>query len=255
MLLAPLWLLQAQVKLGCEVLAERGFKELRGKRVALITNHTGLDRHGRSTIEALRRAPGVKLVALMAPEHGLTGALPAGKEFPNGTDARTGLPVLSLYGPGPTRKPTPAMLKDIDVVVYDVQDIGVRSYTYISTMGQAMEACGAAGVAFLVLDRPNPLGGRRVEGPMVTDAYRTFVSRWNIPYAYGLTFGELARMINGEGWIKQPCRLTVVPMRGWKRSMVWRDTDLPWVPSSPRGLEWTLSMAMLSCSLRNFGTS
>ncbi len=232
-LLAPLCLLQAQVKLGCEVLAAEGFKPLRGKRVALLTNHTGVDARGRSTLDTLRAAPGVKLVALLAPEHGLTGSLPAGKEFPNGTDARTGLPVFSLYGPGPTRKPTPAMLKGIDVVVYDLQDIGVRSYTYISTLGQAMEACGAAGVEFVVLDRPNPLGGRRVEGPMVTDAYRTFVSRWDIPYVYGLTCGELARMINGERWITNRCRLTVVPMTGWKRTMTWRNTGLPFVPTSP----------------------
>lgn len=231
--LAPFWWLQAQVKLGCEVLAERGFSGLRGKRVALLTNHTGVDRQGRSTIAALRAAPGVKLVALMAPEHGLTGALPAGKEFPNGTDVHTGLPVFSLYGPGPTRKPTPAMLKGIDAVVYDLQDIGVRSYTYISTMGQAMEACGAAGVEFVVLDRPNPLGGRRVEGPMVTDAYRTFVSRWNIPYVYGLTCGELARMINGERWITNRCKLTVVPLAGWTRSMTWRNTGVPFVATSP----------------------
>lgn len=232
-LLAPLWLLQAQVKLGCEGLAARGFKELRGKRVVLITNHTGVDSRGRSTIDALRRAPGVKLVALMAPEHGLSGEILAGKEFPDATDSRTGLKVFSLYGPGPTRKPTPAMLKGIDAVVYDIQDIGVRSYTYISTMGQAMEACGATGVEFVVLDRPNPLGGRRVEGPMVTDAYRSFVSRWNIPYAYGMTCGELARMINGERWITNRCQLTVIAMAGWKRSMTWKDTGLPFVATSP----------------------
>jgi uncharacterized protein YbbC (DUF1343 family) len=169
----------------------------------------------------------------MAPEHGLSGEILAGKEFLDATDPRTGLKVFSLYGPGPTRKPTPAMLKGIDAVVYDIQDIGVRSYTYISTMGQAMEACGAAGVEFVVLDRPNPLGGRRVEGPMVTDAYRSFVSRWNIPYAYGMTCGELARMINGERWITNRCQLTVIAMSGWKRSMTWTDTGLPFVATSP----------------------
>jgi uncharacterized protein YbbC (DUF1343 family) len=125
------------------------------------------------------------------------------------------------------------MLKGLDGLVYDLQDIGCRSYTFISTMGVAMEACGENGVEFIVLDRPNPLGGERVEGPMVEDKFRSFVSKWDVPYVYGLTCGELARMINGEKWIKQSCKLTVVPLNGWKRSMVWRDTGLPWVPTSP----------------------
>jgi uncharacterized protein YbbC (DUF1343 family) len=125
------------------------------------------------------------------------------------------------------------MLKGLDAVVYDLQDTGCRSYTFISTMGQAMAACGAAGVEFVVLDRPNPLGGVRVEGPTLEDKFRSFVGRWNVPYVYGLTCGELARMINGEGWITNRCRLTVVPMQGWRRSMVWGDTGLPWVATSP----------------------
>jgi len=224
---------RAQVRPGCEVLAAGGFKELRGKRVALITNQTGVDSRGRSTVGRLRAAPGVDLVALFAPEHGFDGTLPAGKEFGNTRDARTGLPVFSLYGPGPTRQPTPAMLKGIDAVVYDLQDTGCRSYTFISTMGQTMAACGAAGVEFVVLDRPNPLGGVRVEGPMLEDKFRSFVGRWNVPYVYGLTCGELARMINGEGWITNRCRLTVVPMQGWRRSMAWGDTGLSWVATSP----------------------
>lgn len=125
------------------------------------------------------------------------------------------------------------MLKGLEAMVYDLQDTGVRSYTFISTMGLAMEACAEAGVEFIVLDRPNPLGGERVEGPMIDDRFRSFVGRWDVPYAYGMTCGELARMINGEGWIRRPCRLTVIPMKGWHRSMVWRDTGLPWVPTSP----------------------
>jgi uncharacterized protein YbbC (DUF1343 family) len=125
------------------------------------------------------------------------------------------------------------MLKGIDALVYDLQDTGCRSYTYISTMGVAMQACGKAGVEFIVLDRPNPLGGERVEGPTLHDGYRSMVGRWKVPYVYGMTCGELARMIKGEHWITNDCRLRVVPMKGWKRSMVWRDTGLPWVPTSP----------------------
>ncbi len=224
-------LLRAQVQLGSEVLAATGFQELQGKRVGLITNPSGLNRGGESTIDLLRRTPGVKLVGLFGPEHGVYGDVKAGENVADKTDRRTGLPVHSLYGA--TRKPTPEMLKDLDALVYDLQDTGVRSYTFISTMGLAMEACAQARVEFVVLDRPNPLGGERVEGPMVDERFRSFVGQWNIPYAYGMTCGELARMINGEGWIKSPCKLTVIPMKGWQRLMVWRDTGLAWAPTSP----------------------
>jgi uncharacterized protein YbbC (DUF1343 family) len=221
----------AQVQLGSDVLAANGFKELQGKRVGLITNPSGVNRRGESTIDLLLHAPGVKLVALFGPEHGIYGDVKAGENIAEKADRRTGLPVHSLYGA--TRKPTPAMLRGLDALVYDLQDTGVRSYTFISTMGLAMEACGEADIEFIVLDRPNPLGGERVEGPMVDDRFRSFVGQWNIPYAYGMTCGELAQMINGEGWIRKPCRLTVVPMTGWRRTMVWRDTGLRWVPTSP----------------------
>ena len=221
----------ARVKLGNEVLVEQKFKALTGKRVGLITNPSGVNRNLESTIDVLRAAPGVKLGALFGPEHGIYGDVPAGDKIESRTDARTGLPVHSLYGA--TRKPTPEMLNGLDALVYDLQDTGCRSYTFISTMGVAMEACGENGVEFIVLDRPNPLGGVRIEGPMVEDKYRSFVSQWDVPYVYGMTCGELARMINDRGWIKKPCKLTVVPMNGWKRMMVWRDTGLPWVPTSP----------------------
>ncbi|MBI5691215.1 MAG: DUF1343 domain-containing protein [Verrucomicrobia bacterium] len=222
----------ARVQLGNEVLAAGGFKELAGKRVGLITNPSGVNRRLQTTIDLLRSAPGVKLVALFGPEHGIYGDVPAGDKVESRVDSRTGLTVHSLYGA--TRKPTPAMLKGLDAVVYDLQDTGCRSYTFVSTMGLAMEACGEAGIEFIVLDRPNPLGGLRIEGPMIEDEkLRSFVSQWSVPYVYGLTCGELARMINDRGWIKQRCRLTVVPMRGWRRSMVWSDTGLPWVPASP----------------------
>jgi len=225
------WPARAEVKLGNEVLAAGRFKVLLGKRVGLLTNPSGVNRQLDSTIDVLRAAPGVKLVALFGPEHGVYGAVGAGDKVADTIDTRTGLPAYSLYGK--TFKPTPEMLNGLDALVYDLQDTGCRSYTYISSMGEAMEACAEAGIEFVVLDRPDPLGGERVEGPMLEPKFRSHVGYWNVPYVYGLTCGELARMINGEGWIKQPCRLTVVPMKGWKRSMVWRDTDLPWVPSSP----------------------
>lgn len=225
------WPAYAEVRLGNEVLAASGFKALRGKRVGLITNPSGVNRNLESTIDVLRSAPGVQLVALFGPEHGIYGDVPAGDKIQSRTDERTGLPVHSLYGA--TRKPSPEMLRGLDALLYDLQDTGCRSYTYISTMGLAMEACGEAGVEFIVLDRPNPLGGLRVEGPLLEEAFRSFVSQWDVPYVYGMTCGEVARMINGEGWIKKPCRLTVVPMKGWKRRMVWSDTGLPWVPASP----------------------
>jgi uncharacterized protein YbbC (DUF1343 family) len=221
----------AQVRLGNDVLETNGFKELQGKRVGLITNPSGVNGRGTSTIDLLRSARGVKLAALFGPEHGLNGDARAGDSVASQVDKRSGLPVHSLYGA--TRKPTPAMLKGLDALVYDLQDAGVRSYTFISTLGLAMEACAEAGVEFVVLDRPNPLGGERVEGPMVEPRFRSFVGQWEVPYVYGLTCGELARMINGEGWIKKPCQLTVVPMKGWRRSMTWRDTGLRWVPTSP----------------------
>jgi len=218
------------VQLGSEVLAEGGYRVLQGKRVGLLTNPSGVDRQLKSTVDVLRSAAGVKLVALFGPEHGIYGDVNAGDKVQSSTDAHTGLVVHSLY---PKSKPTPEMLKDIDVLVYDLQDTGCRSYTFIATMGMAMEACGEAGVEFVVLDRPNPLGGLRVEGLPIEEAFRSGVSKWPVPYVYGMTCGELAQMINGEGWIKKSCKLTIVPLKNWKRSMVWRDTGLPWVPTSP----------------------
>jgi uncharacterized protein YbbC (DUF1343 family) len=219
------------VELGSEILAAGGFQELQGKRVGLITNPSGVNRRGQTTIQLLRAAPGVQLVALFAPEHGLEGRVRAGDTVDEATHSSTGLPVHSLYGA--TRKPTPAMLKGLDVVVYDLQDTGCRSYTFISTLGLAMEACGEADIGFMVLDRPNPLGGRRIEGPVLDPAFRSFVGQWEIPYVYGLTCGELARMIQGEKWIAKAGQLTVIPMRNWNRAMVWQDTGLRWVATSP----------------------
>ena len=224
---------QPKVKTGIDVLRERNFDILRGKRVGLITNPTGVSSDLKSTVDILYQAPGVQLVALYGPEHGVRGDAEAGKLVENFTDRATGLPVYSLYGA--TRKPTRWMLRDLDVLVYDIQDIGVRSYTYISTMGYAMEAAAESGIEFVVLDRPNPLTGVRVEGPMMEERYRSFVGMYPIPYVYGMTAGELARMINEEGWLSGgvKCKLTVVPLKGWKRSMWWEDTGLPWIPPSP----------------------
>lgn len=222
----------APVKLGNEVLSEHGFRELAGKRVGLITNPSGVNRHLETTIDVLRAAPGVQLISLFGPEHGVYGDVPAGEKIESSTDPRTGLIVHSLYGA--THRPTPEMLRGLDALVYDLQDTGCRSYTFVSTMGDAMDACGEAGLEFIVLDRPNPLGGERIEGPLLGDEkFRSGVSRWDVPYVYGLTCGELARLINTRGWIKHPCKLTVVPLSGWKRSMTWADTGLPWVPTSP----------------------
>lgn len=221
----------AQVELGIDVLQSEGFAALHGKRVGLVTNQTGVSAAGKRTRLILAHAPGVKLVALFTPEHGLDGTENAGKYVASRRDPATGLIAHSLYGP--TRKPTPKMLEGIDVLVYDMQDIGSRSYTYISTMVKCMEAAGEKGIEFVVLDRPNPLGGVRVEGPPIEPQWISFVGQLPVPYVHGMTAGELARMANGMGWVQPRCKLTVIPMRGWQRQMTWTDTGLRWVPTSP----------------------
>ena len=222
-----------KVKPGIDVLRDHNFDVLQGKRFGLITNATGVTADLQSTIDVLFSAPDVKLVALFSPEHGIRGDVDAGKAMEMYIDQRTGLPVYSLYGK--TRKPTREMLQGIDVLVYDIQDIGVRSYTFISTMGLAMEAAAENKIQFVVLDRPDPLNGDNVEGTMVDQQYKSFVSAYSIPYVYGMTAGELAEMINGEHWLNSSgiCSLTVIPMQGWKRSMWWDETGLVWVPTSP----------------------
>jgi len=223
---------QPKVKLGIDVLKE-DYKFLVGKKVGLITNATGFDSKLNSTIDIIYNLPGVKLIALFGPEHGVRGDIPAGEKVESYTDPKTGLPVYSLYGK--TRKPTKEMLKGIDVLMYDIQDIGVRSYTYISTMGLAMEAAAENNIQFVVLDRPNPLTGEKFEGSLVRDEFISFISQFPIPYIYGMTCGELATMINEEGWLsnKLKCDLKVIKMKGWKRSMRWEDTGLQWIPTSP----------------------
>lgn len=221
------------VKPGIEVLRDRGFDILQGKRVGLVTNPSGVDRNLVSTVDILHNAPGVELVALYGPEHGVRGDIHAGDKVEGNVDPKTGIIVHSLYGK--TQKPTMEMLEGLDAIIYDIQDIGCRSFTFISTMGKVMEAAAEKGIEVIVLDRPNPLGGEKVEGPLVEEGFFSFVSQFAIPYVYGLTCGELALMLNQEGLLKDgvQCNLTVVPMEGWERYMIYEDTNLPWVLPSP----------------------
>lgn len=219
---------------GIEVLKETNFKILKGKRVGLITNATGVDNNLKSTIDILSEAPNVNLVALYAPEHGVRGDIYAGDRVADTTDPKTGIPIYSLYGK--KREMFASMMKKIDVLVYDIQDIGCRSYTFISTMGQAMQTAAENNIEFVVLDRPNPLGGEKVEGNLVEKGYFSGVSRYRITYIYGLTCGELAQMINSERSLgnTKPCKLTVVKMKDWKRDMTFDKTGLQWLPTSPQ---------------------
>lgn len=220
------------VATGADVLSRSAFAMLKGKRVGLITNQTGLV-GGRHLVDVLAEAEGVQLVAIFAPEHGFRGAVEAGEKVEGDVDSKTGVPVHSLYGA--TRKPTPAMLRGIDVLVFDIQDIGVRFYTYISTMGLAMQAAASAGIDFMVLDRPNPLGGTYVSGFVLDPGYTSFVGQYPIPIVHGLTVGELALMIKGEGWLPglDDLHLVVLKMEGWRRDLRWQDLGLDWVATSP----------------------
>ena len=222
-----------KVKTGLEVWIKNGFAPFQGKRIGLVTNPTGVNSELRSSIDLLANSKAIKLVALFGPEHGVRGDVPAGVYTANSTDPSTGIPVYALYGA--TRKPTAAMLKNVDVLVFDIQDIGSRSYTYISTLGLCMEAAAENNVPFCILDRPNPLGGERIEGNIPLTAFRSFVGRYPVPYLHGLTLGEFAQMANAEGWLEggKRCRLTVIPAEGWSRDMTWEETGLPWVLTSP----------------------
>ncbi len=215
------------VATGIDVLAAHDFSALTGKRVGLITNHSGLDAAGRRTIDLLAKAPGVRLRALFSPEHGLSGK--ADWKVASGRDASTDLPVYSLYGD--TRRPTPAMLKGLDVLVFDVQDAGARFYTYMATMGYAMEAAATAGIRFVVLDRPNPITASRTEGPVLDPDLKSFTAYFPLPVRHGMTLGELAQMFNAENRIG--VKLTVVPLRGYRREMWFDETGLTWVNPSP----------------------
>jgi uncharacterized protein YbbC (DUF1343 family) len=216
-------------KLGVEVLLEEEKDLIVGKRVGLITNPTGVDQELNSIVDLLYNDPDVELTALYGPEHGVRGNAQAGEYVEFYIDDQTGLPVYSLYGP--TRKPTPEMLENIDVLIFDIQDVGTRFYTYIYTMAYAMEAAEENDIPFIVLDRPNPLGGKKVEGPVLDPDYASFVGNYPIPLRHGMTVGELATLFNKEFGIGAD--LTVVPMKGWKRDMYYDETPLQFVLPSP----------------------
>jgi uncharacterized protein YbbC (DUF1343 family) len=214
-------------KLGNEVLFSRFHHLIEGKKVGLITNQTGVNSKGVSTIDALAADPTVQLVALYGPEHGIDGQAKAGAYVASYDHPTLGIPVYSLYGE--TRMPTEAMLKDIEVLLFDIQEIGARTYTYASTLNYAMKAAAKYGKKVVVLDRPNPVGGVIVEGPVLDEGMETFVGVDNLPMAHGMTIGELARFYNRE----IGCDLAVVPMEGYTRETIWQDTGLPWIPTSP----------------------
>ncbi|TCI70217.1 DUF1343 domain-containing protein [Exiguobacterium sp. IPCH1] len=217
-----------KVELGVDRLMDNP-EILAGKRVGLITNPTGIDANMTSIVDLFHNSDDFELTALYGPEHGVRGDAQAGSTISSYIDEVTGLPVYSLYGA--TKKPTAEMLKDVDVLVFDIQDVGTRFYTYIYTMAYAMEAAAENGIPFVVLDRPNPQGGLRVEGPVLNPAYSSFIGLYPIPLKHGMTVGELARLFNSEYQIQAD--LEVVKMKGWKRSMLYEDTGLPFVMPSP----------------------
>jgi uncharacterized protein YbbC (DUF1343 family) len=239
------------VLLGIDVLEKNNFQLLKDKRFGLLTHLAGVNRHGRSTIQILKNARNCQLVALFGPEHGIYGDEAANVPIDNRIDGRTGLPVYSLYGR--YRKPSPEMLRGLDALVIDLQDIGVRSYTYISCMRYAMEACFESDVEVIVLDRPNPLGGLKVDGPPMDPEWMSYVGAFQVPYVHGLTIAELARMakyqsgcLNIDERTRKKGRLRIVPMQGWKRSLRWPQTGLRWIPTSPyiQNLSAVLGYAM-----------
>ena len=222
--------MKPKVKPGIEVFLSKYARNYRRKRFGLITNPTGIDSQLHSSVDLLYQCKDIKLVSLYGPEHGIRGDIFAGKHIENENDPKTNLPVFSLYGA--TRKPTPEMLKDIDVLVFDIQDVGARYYTYVYTMAYAMQTAKELGIEFMVFDRPNPLNGELIDGPTLDPRYSSFIGLYPIPIVHGLTVGELARFFNKEFNIG--VKLTVVPMQGWKRKMQFEQTGLPWVLTSPQ---------------------
>ncbi len=216
-----------RVQTGLDVLESEKFASLRGKKIGLITNHTGVDFQGRSTVELLAKAPGVHLVALFSPEHGLAGH--ADEKVSSSKDPSTGLPIFSLYGE--QLRPTGEMLQGIDALVFDVQDAGVRFYTYITTMGYCMEEAAKRNIAFFVLDRPDPLTGDIIEGPMLDPDKTSIVAYYPVPVRYALTVGELAQFYNSENHINAD--LHVIKMKNWHRNYFFESTGARWIPPSP----------------------
>lgn len=236
------------VETGACRLVSSGFAPLRGKRAGLIANHTSFagEHH---LADLLHDAPDVRLIRIFSPEHGFRGRAEAGAKVRDGRDAKTGVPVVSLYGA--SRSPRLRDLEDLDVLVFDLQDAGVRYYTYISTMGLAMQAAARAGIEFMVLDRPNPLGGKRMAGFVAAKAHRSFVAQYPIPLRHGLTTGELARMIKGEAMLPGLDRLglNVVKLRGWRRDMLWPETGLAWPAPSPNLADFETTLAYAGTGL------
>ncbi len=234
----------ANLTLGDEVFLTQTWRELGGRRVGVITNQTGVTSRLVTLVDAIRRNPAIKLTAIYAPEHGFRGDRTAGSYVPSYTDAATGLPVYSLYGP--TRHPSEAMLHDVDVLLFDIQDVGSRAYTFISTMAYGMQSAAAQGKEFWVLDRPNPVGST-VEGPVLEASESSFIGLYPIAMRHGMTVGELARLFNDHFGIG--AKLRVIAMHGYTRSMVWPDTGLQWVPSSPNIPTWQTTFPYLCTGL------
>lgn len=222
--------LRGEVLPGIDVLMEaENFGKLKGKKIAILTNQTAITSRMRSTLDVLKaKAGSYKIVKLFAPEHGLKGQGWASEAIPDGKD-ESGIPICSLHGK--YRRPTPEMLQGVDLVIFDIQDIGSRSYTYASTLFYLMEEAAKQKIKVMVLDRPNPLNGLLIDGPMMEEKWRSFVGYINVPYCHGMTIGELANFFNDE--YKVGCQLEVIPMKGWKRWMSFGDTGLAWVPTSP----------------------
>ncbi len=221
------------VKVGADVLFESRCDLIEGKRVGLITNHSALLSNGKHLADALFENPNVKLTALFGPEHGVRGDAPDGGTITDTIDAKTGVPVFSLYGK--FNKPTDEMLRNVDVLLFDIQDVGSRYYTFISTMFLCMEAAAEHNIPFIVLDRPNPINGYSIEGPIRVDSLKSFVGWAPIPIRHGMTIGELAVMANLSGWLEhhKKTRLTVVEMEHWEREMWYDQTKLKWIKPSP----------------------
>ena len=226
------------VQLGDDVLVDEAWRDLSGQRIGIVTNQTGVTSRGESVVDALRRNRKVRIVALYSPEHGLRGDRAAGEYVGSYVDPQSGLPVYSLYGA--TRHPTAAMLNNVDTLLFDIQDVGDGAYTFVSTMAYVMQAGKQYGKQVWILDRPNPIGGELVEGPVTDPKFSSFIRLYPTAFRHGMTIGELAQLFNTQFGIG--CQLRVIPMRGWKRSMVWPDTGLSWIPTSPNIPTWQTTL-------------
>lgn len=226
------------VELGDDVLVDEAWRDLAGRRVGIVTNQTGVTSRGESVVDALRRNRKIRIVALYSPEHGLRGDRAAGAYVASYSDPASGLPVYSLYGA--TRHPTAAMLANVDVLLFDIQDVGDGAYTFVSTMAYVMQAAQRYGKQVWILDRPNPIGGELVEGPVTDPRFSSFIRLYPTAFRHGMTVGELAQLFNAQFGIG--AQLRVIAMRGWRRSMVWADTGLTWIPTSPNIPTWQTAL-------------